>query len=64
MLGYSFGGLVAQYLARRAPTRVRRLVLAATTPGWGGVPGSMWTLSQMATLVAGLAEVSVTHGAG
>ena len=49
VLGYSFGGLIAQYLARRAPTRVRRLVLAATTPGWGGVPGSMWTLSQMAT---------------
>jgi pimeloyl-ACP methyl ester carboxylesterase len=49
VLGYSFGGLIAQYLARRAPTRVRRLVLAATTPGWGGVPGSLWTLSQMAT---------------
>ena len=49
VLGYSFGGLIAQYLARRAPARVRRLVLAATTPGWGGVPGSMWTLSQMAT---------------
>lgn len=49
VLGYSFGGLVAQSLARRAPQRVRRLVLAATTPGWGGVPGSIWTLSQMST---------------
>jgi pimeloyl-ACP methyl ester carboxylesterase len=49
VLGYSFGGLVAQFLARRAPERVRRLVLAATTPGWGGVPGSVWTLSQMST---------------
>jgi pimeloyl-ACP methyl ester carboxylesterase len=49
VLGYSFGGLVAQFLARRAPGRVRRLVLAATTPGWGGVPGSMWTLGQMST---------------
>ena len=29
VLGYSFGGAVAQRLARRAPERVRRLVLAA-----------------------------------
>ncbi len=49
VLGYSFGGLVAQFLARQAPHRVRRLVLAGTTPGWGGVPGSPWTLAQMAT---------------
>ncbi len=49
VLGYSFGGLVAQFLARRAPERVRRLVLAATTPGWGGIPGSPWTLQQMST---------------
>jgi poly(3-hydroxyoctanoate) depolymerase len=49
VLGYSFGGLIAQFLAYRAPERIRRLVLAATTPGWGGVPGSPWTLSQMST---------------
>ena len=49
VLGYSFGGLVAQRLARRAPERVRRLVLAATTPGWGGVPGSLQTLARMST---------------
>jgi pimeloyl-ACP methyl ester carboxylesterase len=49
VLGYSFGGLVAQRLARRAPERVRRLVLAATTPGWGGVPGSLRTLARMST---------------
>ena len=49
VLGYSFGGLIAQFLARQAPERVRRLVLAGTTPGWGGVPGSMWTLGQMST---------------
>jgi poly(3-hydroxyoctanoate) depolymerase len=49
VLGYSFGGLVAQFLAWRAPERVRRLVLAATTPGWGGVPGSTWALQQMST---------------
>jgi pimeloyl-ACP methyl ester carboxylesterase len=40
VLGYSFGGAVAQQLAAEAPDRVRRLVLAATFPGWGGVPGN------------------------
>jgi pimeloyl-ACP methyl ester carboxylesterase len=40
VLGFSFGGMVAQELARRAPTRVERLVLASTSCGWGGVPGS------------------------
>jgi poly(3-hydroxyalkanoate) depolymerase len=38
VLGYSFGGALAQELARRAPERVRRLVLCATGPGLGGVP--------------------------
>jgi len=49
VLGYSFGGIVAQHLARRAPERTRRLVLAATTPGWGGVAGSLATMTHMAT---------------
>jgi poly(3-hydroxyoctanoate) depolymerase len=39
VVGYSFGGTVAQALARLAPQRVRRLVLVATAPGWGCVPG-------------------------
>lgn len=39
VVGYSFGGAVAQTLARRAPERVRRLVLVATLPGWGCLPG-------------------------
>src|SRR3954462_5213357 len=37
-LGYSFGGALAQELARRAPDRVRRLVLCAARPGLGGSP--------------------------
>jgi pimeloyl-ACP methyl ester carboxylesterase len=39
VLGYSFGGAVAQELARLAPDRVRRLVLAATSFGWGAPLG-------------------------
>ena len=38
VLGYSFGGTVAQQLAIQHPARVNRMVLAATACGWGGVP--------------------------
>ena len=38
VLGFSFGGTVAQQLAIQHPERVRKLILAATAPGWGGVP--------------------------
>ena len=41
VLGFSFGGLVAQQLARSARSRVSRLVLASTSCGWGSVPGSL-----------------------
>lgn len=39
VLGVSWGGVVAQELALRRPERIRRLVLACTTPGLGGIPG-------------------------
>jgi poly(3-hydroxyoctanoate) depolymerase len=38
VLGYSFGGLLALELARRAPAKVRRLVLCATAQGLPVIP--------------------------
>jgi pimeloyl-ACP methyl ester carboxylesterase len=38
VLGYSWGGTLAQQLARDAPERVHRLVLASTHFGFGAVP--------------------------
>jgi poly(3-hydroxyoctanoate) depolymerase len=49
VLGVSLGGVVAQQLAHQAARRVRRLVLAATGPGLGGVPGSPSVLLALAT---------------
>ncbi len=49
VLGLSWGGALAQELARRNPERVRRLVLAATTAGWTAVPGSPRVLARLAS---------------
>jgi poly(3-hydroxyalkanoate) depolymerase len=49
LLGVSFGGVLAQQLAHQAPRRVRRLVLAATGPGLGGLPGSPRVLLSLLT---------------
>jgi poly(3-hydroxyoctanoate) depolymerase len=49
VLGYSFGGALAQEFARRSPDRVRRLVLCATGPGLGGVPPRPMAALMLAT---------------
>jgi len=47
VLGYSFGGAVAQEFAREMPARVGALVLAATNCGWGSVPGDPAALAAL-----------------
>ena len=49
VLGVSLGGVVAQQLAHQSPRLVRRLILAATGAGLGGVPGSPRVLLALAT---------------
>jgi poly(3-hydroxyoctanoate) depolymerase len=49
VLGFSFGGAVAQQLAHQSPSTVRRLVLCATGPGLGGVPGRPVALQELAS---------------
>jgi len=49
VLGYSYGGAVAQQLAVRHPALVRRLVLAATTMGAGSAPGDPEAAKELAS---------------
>src|SRR5260370_26899225 len=49
VLGVSWGGGLAQQFAVRRPSRVRRLVLAATSPGALMVPGHPRALLRMLT---------------
>jgi poly(3-hydroxyoctanoate) depolymerase len=49
VVGYSYGGAVAQQLAFAHPECVRRLVLAATNCGLGSVPGSFAAMASLAT---------------
>jgi pimeloyl-ACP methyl ester carboxylesterase len=41
VLGFSFGGALAQQLAKDSPDRIRRLALVSTFCGWGGTPGNL-----------------------
>lgn len=68
VLGYSFGGAVAQEMAYRAPQSVRRLILCATTPGMPAIPPSPLVVAMMLTPAryysAGLASFIVPRIAG
>lgn len=48
LVGYSFGGMVAQEVAIRHPNRIDRLVLAASTPGGSG--GASYPVEQLLEL--------------
>jgi pimeloyl-ACP methyl ester carboxylesterase len=48
VLGFSFGGTLAQQLAKDAPDRVRRLALVSTFCGWGGTAGEPQALRRLA----------------
>ena len=49
VIGFSYGGAIAQQLAYDFPERVRRLVLAATNCGLGSFWGSPGAMAVMAT---------------
>jgi len=49
VVGYSYGGAVAQQLAYDHPKRIRRLVLASTTCGVGATPGSPQAIVALST---------------
>lgn len=51
VVGYSFGGVLAQQFARSHPLRVRRLVLVSTAPGWGAIVGDVPSLLSIITPV-------------
>lgn len=48
VMGYSWGGAMAQHFALQHGKRVRRVILAATTPGMIMIPGNLSALSKMA----------------
>jgi poly(3-hydroxyoctanoate) depolymerase len=49
VLGFSFGGALAQQLAYDAPERVRRLALVSTGCGWGSTLGPVSALSAVSS---------------
>lgn len=53
--GISFGGMIAQYVAARYPSRVRTLALLATSPAFGldGTKPDEWRAARLAPLDAG-----------
>ena len=51
VIGFSYGGAIAQQMAYERPERIRRLVLASTTCGIGAPAGSLAALTVLGTPV-------------
>ncbi|NIB40503.1 alpha/beta fold hydrolase [Pseudomaricurvus alkylphenolicus] len=68
VLGVSMGGIVAQQVAIAYPERVRKLVLASTTWGFGGIPGDprafATLMSPLRFIVPGLFKHSTSKMVG
>lgn len=62
ILGFSFGGTIAQQLTRDYPDRVAALILAGTSPGFGGYPADpltiMWANNPMRYIVPVVREMA------
>ena len=61
VLGYSWGGVLAQQFAHDAPRRVRRLALASTTPGLGGQLPSLAVLALASSPLPYLSRTYLTR---
>jgi poly(3-hydroxyalkanoate) depolymerase len=61
VLGYSWGGALAQQFAHDAPQRVRRLVLASTSPGLGGALPSLGVLALVSSPLPYLSRTYLTR---
>jgi poly(3-hydroxyalkanoate) depolymerase len=61
VLGYSWGGALAQQLAHDAPQRVRRLALASTSPGVGGRLPSLGALALISSPLPYLSKTYLTR---
>jgi poly(3-hydroxyalkanoate) depolymerase len=49
VVGFSYGGAIAQQFANDYPSRIERLVLAATNCGIGAIPGALEVMMALAT---------------
>ncbi len=61
VLGYSWGGVLAQQFAHDAPQRVRRLALASTSPGVGGRLPSLGVLALVSSPLPFLSRTYLTR---
>jgi poly(3-hydroxyoctanoate) depolymerase len=61
VLGFSFGGVIAQQLAKDSPARIRRLALVSTFCGWGGSHGDLNVVTQAAGRPGGTSSLGLSY---